>query len=50
MNNRLLLRALVAIALIGGGIYVVMKDETAAPTGDINSIQPLPAQDSPERD
>ena len=50
MNNRLLLRALVAIAIIGGGIYVVMKDEPAAPTGDINSIQPLPAQDSPERD
>lgn len=49
MNNRILLRALVAIAIIGGGILVVMKDEPATPTGDINQIQPLPAQDSPER-
>ena len=43
------LRALVAIAIIGGGIYVIIKDEPAVPTGDINQIQPLPEQDEPGR-
>lgn len=50
MDKRLILRAIVAIAIIGGGIFVVMRDEPAAPTGDINTIQPLPEQSSPERE
>ncbi|KXS54438.1 MAG: hypothetical protein AWU57_1166 [Marinobacter sp. T13-3] len=49
MLRSYLLRALVAIAIIGGGIYVIVKDEPAVPTGDINQIQPLPEQDDPDR-
>ncbi|WP_292276485.1 hypothetical protein [Marinobacter sp.] len=39
-----LLKAIVAIAIIAGGIYVIVLDEPAVPTGDINSIRPLPEQ------
>ncbi|WP_165794780.1 hypothetical protein [Marinobacter fuscus] len=49
MFRSTLLKAIVAIAILVGGIVVVIKDEPAAPTGDINSIEPLPAQDSPDR-
>lgn len=49
MFRSYLLRAIVAIAIIGGGIYVIMKDDPATPTGDINQIQPLPEQDDPDR-
>ncbi|MGC8118941.1 hypothetical protein [Marinobacter sp. VGCF2001] len=44
-----LLKALVGLAIIIGGILVVIKDEPAAPTGDINRIEPLPQQDNPDR-
>ncbi|WP_309044561.1 hypothetical protein [Marinobacter sediminicola] len=47
MLNSKILKALVAIAIIAGGIYVIVIDEPATPTGDINSIQPLPEQDAP---
>lgn len=47
MSPSYLLRALVAIAIIGGGIYVIMKDDPAVPTGNINEIQPLPEQGAP---
>lgn len=49
MFRSTLLKAIVAIAILVGGIVVIIKDEPAAPTGDINSIEPLPAQDSPDR-
>lgn len=44
-----LLRIIMAIAVIGGGILVIMNDEPSAPTGDVNEIQPLPEQDDPDR-
>ncbi|MBW4933222.1 hypothetical protein [Marinobacter sp. F4206] len=47
MSKSTILRALVAIAIIGGGILVIMEDEPEPPTGDINSIEPLPKQDNP---
>ncbi|MBK1851938.1 MULTISPECIES: hypothetical protein [unclassified Marinobacter] len=47
MLNSNILKAIVAIAIIAGGIYVIILDEPATPTGDINSIQPLPEQDEP---
>ncbi|MGM0767611.1 MAG: hypothetical protein ACQEV6_06285 [Pseudomonadota bacterium] len=47
MPKSTILKAIVAIAIIGGAIVVIMKDDPAAPTGDINSIQPLPEQDNP---
>jgi hypothetical protein len=49
MFRSYLLRAIVAIAIIGGGVYVIIKDDPAVPTGDINQIQPLPEQDEPGR-
>jgi len=47
MFNSNIFKAIVAIAIIAGGIYVIIIDEPAVPTGDINSIQPLPKQDEP---
>lgn len=47
MSKSLILRIIVAIAIIGGGIFVIIKDEPQPPTGDINRIEPLPEQDSP---
>ncbi|MBW7469891.1 hypothetical protein QQF73_09465 [Marinobacter sp. M216] len=47
MSKSTILRALVAIAIIVGGILVIMEDEPEPPTGDINRIEPLPKQDSP---
>lgn len=44
MFNSNLIKAIIAIAIIAGGVYVIMIDEPAAPTGDINRIQPLPEQ------
>tara|TARA_R110000824_G_C14733381_1_gene626571 strand:- start:290 stop:427 length:138 start_codon:yes stop_codon:yes gene_type:complete len=43
--NSNIFKAIVAIAIIAGGIYVIMMDEPAAPTGDINRIQLQPNQD-----
>ncbi|KKN53539.1 hypothetical protein LCGC14_0601380 [marine sediment metagenome] len=45
MFNSNLLKTIIAIAIIAGGIYVIAIDDPAVPTGDINSIQPLPNQD-----
>ncbi len=47
MSKSLILRIIVAIAIIGGGIFVIIKDEPQPPTGDINRIEPVPKQDSP---
>ncbi|WP_372998178.1 hypothetical protein [Marinobacter sp.] len=47
MSRSNILKALFAIAVIGGAIFIIIKDEPATPTGDINSIQPLPEQDEP---
>lgn len=44
MFNSNILKALVAIAIIAGGIYVVMIDDPAVPAGDINSIEARPTQ------
>jgi len=41
-----ILKIVVAIAIIVGGILMVMRDDPAVPTGDINTIEPLPDQDS----
>ena len=49
MSRSTLLKAIVGIAIILGGIFVIIKDEPAVPTGDINSIEPLPEQDNPDR-
>ena len=49
MSRSTLLKAVVGLAIIVGGIVVIIKDEPAVPTGDINSIEPLPEQDSPDR-
>lgn len=43
MFNSNILKAIVAIAIIAGGVYVIMKDDPAVPTGDINRIQ-LPSE------
>jgi len=45
MFNSNLVKAIVLIAIIAGGIYVIIIDEPAVPTGDINSIQLQPNQD-----
>nr|WP_297402291.1 hypothetical protein [uncultured Marinobacter sp.] len=45
MSTPTILKAIVAIAIIGGAIFVILRDEPATPTGDINSIEPLPTQD-----
>ena len=45
MFNSNIFKAIVAIAIIAGGIYVIIIDEPAVPTGDINRIEPRPAQD-----
>ncbi|WP_170005741.1 hypothetical protein [Marinobacter guineae] len=47
MSKSIILKVIVAIAIIGGAIFVIIKDEPAVPSGDINSIQPLPKQDNP---
>jgi hypothetical protein len=39
MFNSNIVKALVLIAIIAGGIYVIIIDEPAVPTGDINRIQ-----------
>jgi len=39
MFNSNIVKAIVLIAIIAGGIYVIIIDEPAVPTGDINSIQ-----------
>ena len=45
MSTPTILKAIVAIAIIGVAILVILRDEPATPTGDINSIEPLPTQD-----
>lgn len=47
MLNSTLFKAIVSVAIIGGGVLVIYLDEPQAPTGDINRIEPLPKQDSP---
>ncbi|MEE3169656.1 MAG: hypothetical protein VX324_05955 [Pseudomonadota bacterium] len=47
MSKSIILKTLFAIAVIGGAVFVIYQDEPAAPTGDINRIEPLPEQDKP---
>ncbi|MEC7376945.1 MAG: hypothetical protein VX421_04985 [Pseudomonadota bacterium] len=47
MSKSIILKVLFAIAVIGGAMLVIYQDEPAAPTGDINRIEPLPKQDNP---
>ncbi|WP_162893668.1 hypothetical protein [Marinobacter sp. Arc7-DN-1] len=47
MWKSIIIKAILAIAIIGGGIMVIIKDDPAVPTGDINRIQPLPEQNDP---
>ncbi|MEX2475621.1 hypothetical protein [Marinobacter sp.] len=44
MQKSTILKIVVAIAIIVGGILIVMRDDPAVPTGDINKIEPLPEQ------
>ena len=47
MSKSIILKTLFAIAVIGGAIFIIYRDDPATPTGDINEIQPLPEQDKP---
>ena len=47
MSKSIILKAIFAIAVIGGAIFIIIKDEPATPTGDIQCIHPLPEQDDP---
>ena len=47
MSKSMILKAIFAIAVLGGAVFIIIKDEPATPTGDIQSIQPLPEQDEP---
>jgi hypothetical protein len=44
MSKSIILKIIVAIAIIGGGVFVIFKDDPATPT-KIDSIDPLPTQD-----
>ncbi|MDX1598057.1 hypothetical protein [uncultured Marinobacter sp.] len=46
MQTSMIFKIIVGIAIILGGIFVVMRDDPAVPTGDINTIEPLPDQES----
>lgn len=46
MQKSMIFKIIVGIAIILGGIFVVMRDDPAVPTGDINTIEPLPEQSS----
>lgn len=47
MLKSTIFKAIVAVAIVGGGLLVVYQDEPEPPTGDINRIEPVPKQDSP---
>lgn len=44
MQTSMIFKIIVGVAIILGGIFVVMRDDPAVPTGDINTIEPLPEQ------
>ncbi|EON92577.1 hypothetical protein MARLIPOL_07489 [Marinobacter lipolyticus SM19] len=46
MHTSMIFKIIVGVAIILGGIFVVMRDDPAVPTGDINTIEPLPEQSS----
>ncbi|MCG2581193.1 MAG: hypothetical protein KA296_09980 [Marinobacter sp.] len=46
MQKSMIFKIIVGVAIILGGIFVVMRDDPAVPTGDINTIEPLPEQSS----
>lgn len=46
MQTSMIFKIIVGVAIILGGIFVVMRDDPAVPTGDINTIEPLPEQSS----
>jgi len=47
MPKSTIIKALFAIAVIGGAILVLIHDDPAVPTGDINRIHAAPPQDNP---
>ncbi|PVY70028.1 hypothetical protein C8D92_11058 [Tamilnaduibacter salinus] len=47
MRHANVVKAIVAAAIIGAAAFVIIKDEPAPPTGDINAIEPVPKQDAP---
>jgi hypothetical protein len=44
MNKSNILKAIVGLAIIIGGVLVILEDNPQPPTGDINRIEPLPEQ------
>ncbi|KMQ74450.1 hypothetical protein [Marinobacter subterrani] len=46
MSKLTVLKAIVAVAIIGGGILVIMKDDPTI-SSEIDNIDPLPTQDQP---
>jgi len=44
MNKSNILKAIVGLAIIIGGMLVILEDDPQPPTGDINRIEPLPEQ------
>ncbi|WP_283164114.1 MULTISPECIES: hypothetical protein [unclassified Marinobacter] len=44
MNKSNILKAVVGLAIIIGGVLVILEDNPQPPTGDINRIEPLPKQ------
>ncbi|PFG08697.1 MULTISPECIES: hypothetical protein [unclassified Marinobacter] len=44
MNKSNILKAVVGLAIIIGGVLVILEDNPQPPTGDINRIEPLPEQ------
>lgn len=45
MSKSMIIKAIVAIAIIVGGILVIMDDDPNVPSGNINSISPVPTQE-----
>jgi len=44
MNKSNILKAIVGLAIIIGGVLVILENNPQPPTGDINRIEPLPEQ------
>jgi hypothetical protein len=44
MNKSNILKAIVGLAIIIGGMLVILENNPEPPTGDINRIEPLPEQ------
>lgn len=49
MLRSYVVRAILLIAILGGALYVLIKDDPAVPTGNINEIRVWPEQSEPEK-